>query len=375
MDPLSYTASLVAIASLSIQAYSALTVLYFEEYSTLRKTYGKNAAFVLSVVYRNTASEYARIEQVVLRGDDNEALLFRNSVATESNMTAVAVSVENCSASKMMPTSTQGAIIAQVALTALSLPNLSLAHWTARAFLLFATVAGCLSVYYACKLQRTVGKLYRPEMVRRWLTVGSRWGVPELAKNRKAALSAVFLLSAPYTMMSYSILAFVTGLAIYQGFTWTRNLDTAAGATNSRNVFIAYIVSTGYCQIFFLSVDAMKHIEDWINFGSIRVRPTVSPEEQLREPRRTGGQDQAGDPLRMEDHPVPDVTINSPSPSPTATESPVQTANAGIAVASLSAVLEAAARAHEASAEADRRVASAYRSLYKERNLPTTHHH
>ena len=85
-----------AIASLSFQLYRVLAKLYQEEYFTLRKTYGRNVALVLSVVYRSTASEYARIEQVVLRGDDNEALLFRDSVAAESNMTAVAVSVETC---------------------------------------------------------------------------------------------------------------------------------------------------------------------------------------------------------------------------------------------------------------------------------------
>ncbi len=207
----------------------------------------------------------------------------------------------------------QGAIIAQVALTALSLPNLSLAHWTARAFLLFATVAGCLSVYYACRLQRTVGKLYRPEMVRDWLTVGSRWKISEIAEDRKAALSAVFLLSAPYTMMSYSILAFITGLAIYQGFVWMRDLDPAAGATNSRNIFIAYIVSTGFCQIFFLSVGGMKHIEGWVDFGSLLVK------QQLREPRRTSRQDQ-GEPLQMEECPIPGAIFNAPNSSPSAVE-------------------------------------------------------
>ncbi len=95
-DSMEVLGTIATIASLSFQLYRVLAKLYQEEYFTLRKTYGRNVALVLSVVYRSTASEYARIEQVVLRGDDNEALLFRDSVAAESNMTAVAVSVETC---------------------------------------------------------------------------------------------------------------------------------------------------------------------------------------------------------------------------------------------------------------------------------------
>ena len=86
MDPLSVTASVVVVLRVSSQ-------LYRNEFQTLYKTYGIHIAVPVVVVFGNAASEYARIEEVVLRGDDREALLFRDSVATECNMTAVAVSV------------------------------------------------------------------------------------------------------------------------------------------------------------------------------------------------------------------------------------------------------------------------------------------
>ena len=76
----------------------------------------------------------------------------------------------------------------------------------------------------------------------------------------------------------------------------------------------------------------------------------------------------------MEEYPISGAIFNAPDSSPTAVERQVQTANAGSAVVSLVAILEAAARAHEASAEADRRVASSYRTLHQERNLPSTPH-
>ena len=105
MEALGTIAAITQLIQLSSQLSRVLADLYQGEYFTLRKTYGRNVALVLSVVYRSTASEYARIEQVVLRGDDKEALLFRDSVAAESNMTAVAVSVQTCLPRKMTPIS------------------------------------------------------------------------------------------------------------------------------------------------------------------------------------------------------------------------------------------------------------------------------
>jgi hypothetical protein len=41
-------------------------------------------------------------------------------------------------------------------------------------------------------------------------------------------------------MLTASLGMLLTGLAIYFGFLWTRNLDTNAGFHDSRNVFITY---------------------------------------------------------------------------------------------------------------------------------------
>ena len=86
-------ASTVALIDVSFKLLRVSAYLYQEEFSTLYRTYGRYVAFLMSVFFKNTASEYARIEDVVLQGDDREALLFRDSVATECNMTAVAVGV------------------------------------------------------------------------------------------------------------------------------------------------------------------------------------------------------------------------------------------------------------------------------------------
>ena len=262
----------------------------------------------------------------------------------------------------------KGAIIAQVALTALSLPSLSLAHWTARAFLLFATVAGCLSVYYACSLSRDIGKCNQPEAVRDWLTAATPnrseivSSVLDKKERKNASLSAIFVLSAPYTMMSYSILAFVIGLAIYQGYVWTTTLDTDAGKTNSRNVFIAYIVSSGFCQLFFASAGVIKTVETRLMLRSSRrrLREWRPGNENIVERSPRDGDE----PLQLEQlDQATSASHTATSTQKDITTSQHQVPNIESPYRGLEAALEAAAKAHVLSAEADRQVASEYAKL------------
>ncbi|KAL9117973.1 MAG: hypothetical protein Q9187_005485 [Circinaria calcarea] len=324
-------------------------------------TYGQTTALLVSTIFRNTADEYERVERVVLRGGDKEALAFRQSVTDECNMTAVA-----------------GAIIAQVAITALSLPNLSLAHWTARAFLLFAVVAGCLSVYYACKLQRTIGKLYQPVLIRDWLRIPP----PEAKKEGegeedeiKASLPALFVLSAPFTMMAYSIFTFLLGLTIYQGFTWTRTLDPNAGKNDSRNVFITFVVGAGFCQAFFTTASTVKVIENillpsrlqGVVFGVTGKRQAANRiQNRGGQGSGLGGRDQAS---RV----VTDLEALQRKPTPSTDEIKVISHEAlpmykrqgvdELVIEGLAAALQAAADAHLLCAEADRQVAFEYAKL------------
>lgn len=61
--------------------------------------------------------------------------------------------------------------------------------------------------------------------------------------------------------MRASIFSFLLSLAIYQGFTWTYALDTAAGPRDSRNVFISFVVGTGVCGFFFSFTFLSKYAE------------------------------------------------------------------------------------------------------------------
>ena len=73
-----------------------------KEFRTLSQTYGSHVALIVIIIFPNTASEYARLQRVVLRGRRDEALLFRDAVANECNMTAIAVS-SPCTRGLAMP--------------------------------------------------------------------------------------------------------------------------------------------------------------------------------------------------------------------------------------------------------------------------------
>jgi hypothetical protein len=168
----------------------------------------------------------------------------------------------------------QGAIIAQIAMTSLTLPFLSLTHWIARAFFIISVVSGCLAVYFAVMTQKTVAMLYTAREARAWLAgplpnsflrairqyepmldqrssteLEQAFTEPEQVEKIKCVLTtrnpsvyAVLVMGIPAFMLNVSLGTLLVGLGVYLGFIWTRHLDTQAGPNDSRNVFVFYIV-------------------------------------------------------------------------------------------------------------------------------------
>lgn len=146
----------------------------------------------------------------------------------------------------------KGAIVAQVAITALSLPFLSQAHWVARALWIFSLISGIMTVYYSVKQQKVMSHLLYPHEIKDWVrgielhTIVAAMTIP----NRKPqprwflpGVPSVLAVSAPELLMSASLASLIVGLGVYVGFVWHRKLDTGAGANDSLGVFIVYIVS------------------------------------------------------------------------------------------------------------------------------------
>ncbi|KAF7927399.1 uncharacterized protein EAE97_010074 [Botrytis byssoidea] len=194
--------------------------------------------------------------QIIGELQDEDAIAFKKMACDECTMIAVAA-----------------AIVAQIAITGLSLDSLNKTHWTAKSCFVMSLTFSLVSVYYSVTQKRILGRLIKARDVRHWI------------RGRKQAINRVFsmevgfkldpcepddylpedldvrdlkedfqrqcfipsplsviTLSAPQMLLSGSLSLLLISLGIYLGKFWIRGLDTTEPATDSRNVFILYFV-------------------------------------------------------------------------------------------------------------------------------------
>lgn len=199
-------------------------------------------------------------------------------------------------------------------------------------------VSGCLSVYYSCVLQRKISRLYNASLVRDFLQV-----VKSNNDEKVPSLAAIIIVSAPFSMIKLSIVSFVLGLAIYQGFTWTRRLDTTASQHDSRDVFVFFITGILFCFYFFEWCFITKTAEAYLLDEKTRDLHSFSIELDALQTRDQGPSGQGAPRHSSELH--------------------LRSSVDGVVIGNLTTALEAAAIAHAQCAEADRRVAAKYESI------------
>jgi hypothetical protein len=111
--------------------------------------------------------------QILGQLKDDDALAFKKSVYNECTM--IAVAVRTTYEVDLSPTNEwQSAIVAQIAITGLSLNFLSQTHWVARAFFVLSLTFALMATYYATTQQRTLGRLLKAKEVRVWIRGGNR---------------------------------------------------------------------------------------------------------------------------------------------------------------------------------------------------------
>lgn len=161
-----------------------------------------------------------------------------------------------------------------------------------------------MAVYYASTQQRILGRLHKPVHVRKWIR-GPVYGKfrsdtgqtfdyrrfacdpdecdpqPLLADRElrgsvlsccfRPGIASVLTISAPQALLSVSLISLLVALGIYLGFIWTRDLDTNASGSDSRNVFIFYIIGLWLCFfIYSLSSIAQYEEDDLVESRIIR---------------------------------------------------------------------------------------------------------
>ena len=170
---------------------------------------------------------------------------------------------------------------------------------------MISLVSGTLSVFFAVLLQRTIGTLYEARSIKIWLSnVASFPSVDELCQLRDAyqellrlgnsdrgtqlkletdarfsavaddqekqavaSLLSALVLDMPRSLINLALGSFLTGLAVYFGFLWTRNLDTDAGSGDSRAIFIVFIVAVFCCISMYSLPAALKESDE--NLGLV----------------------------------------------------------------------------------------------------------
>ncbi|KAB2105012.1 hypothetical protein AG0111_0g7137 [Alternaria gaisen] len=190
--------------------------------------------------------------QVMQSTNDVDAIEFKKLAQDDSNIIAVA-----------------GTIVAQIAITALSLTDLSNTHWVARASFTFSLVSAIMAAYYATRLYRKLGRCLRANEIKAWIhPTKTTLRYPESSVQQwLPSVASVLTVSAPNMLLSASLNTFLVGLGVYFGNVWTRNLDESAGSSASRAVFIVYIVGLALCYgIYALSsliASDQSYVSNW----------------------------------------------------------------------------------------------------------------
>lgn len=90
-EPLGILAGVITLVQVSIEASRILTDIIPNQYSSLKRSYGRTTALLVTAFLLDTATQYERVESVILPGEHDDVLAFRQAVTDECNMTAVAV--------------------------------------------------------------------------------------------------------------------------------------------------------------------------------------------------------------------------------------------------------------------------------------------
>lgn len=327
MDPISVTSSTIGVIAGALQLLKIISFNQIDKHldrepesfteSHIRTKHGTFLLNAIRFLMPSVSSQLKHIDQYVLHGKDDILLEFRKSYINDCNMTSIAVSLSNfLFLSRISSNLIKGAIVTQVAITALSLPYLSQSHWVARACFVISLISGTLSVFFAVLLQRIIGSLYEARTLRAWLssldtypdmedlralkkllqpsstpstsdtsqedveaarTLQDHFAKFDLQQRRIGVVSffSALILETPRSMINISLGSFLTGLAVYFGFLWTRDLDANAGPGDSRKVFIIFIVTVLCCIGMYSVPRGIKSNDEYVASVYSRIRSTL----------------------------------------------------------------------------------------------------
>jgi len=104
-------------------------------------------------------------------------------------------------------------------------------------------VASIVSVYYASNQYQRLSRCINAAQVRSWIRGANRRD----PNTEFPSVAAVLTVSAPTTLLSASVYAFLVGFGVYLAYAWTLDFDALATQDDSKAVFITYVVGVFVC--------------------------------------------------------------------------------------------------------------------------------
>ncbi|KAI8934512.1 hypothetical protein NX059_008212 [Plenodomus lindquistii] len=219
-------------------------------YHTRVKEYGWLVTWIQYAFFADAFTIMDRVECQIRHASDEQVVAFIRSQAASFNMIGVA-----------------GAIIAQVAVSAMSLTKIGTSHWTIQAFFIASLVTGCLSVFFSCSISLAINGLHDAPDIKDFLfmsttaeihadiaqipTPYTEAGLAELArlveegKWTVASSPAATMLVVPRTLLNIALNSFLIGLGIFLGMLGHAELKDAYGDWIGVLAFYAFSAVSG----------------------------------------------------------------------------------------------------------------------------------
>ncbi|OMP84852.1 hypothetical protein BK809_0001956 [Diplodia seriata] len=232
----------------------------------VQKTCGSTPAPYLYPIWHDAVDVLRHIEDNILHTNGEKAMQIKKQFSDDCTMLAVAA-----------------AIVAQVAITSLSLQYLDEVRWTAKASIIISLLTAVLSVFFSCRVQQKMTNLLNGKEVKDFLSnqikkkeiheiekVARKYEelrayedanlkeeernakIPELkevldelddrARYYQVSLVAAMMIKVPVLLLNASISTLIIGFGIYLKDMSVYDPDRGLSGTHSKYIYAIYVV-------------------------------------------------------------------------------------------------------------------------------------
>ncbi|EDU44299.1 hypothetical protein PtrSN002B_007055 [Pyrenophora tritici-repentis] len=176
------------------------------------------------------------LEKILNEGSDDDVLRMREAKMEQFKLVALV-----------------GALLATLALQALSMPLLAETTFIVRSSFTVSTTLSLLATFFTCIQQRELGVVYKASSFRMWLSNGIRYTNSSNQVVLQSSLASLTLMEAPYELISLAVANFVAGMAAYMWDIYKQRLELQkeSGWAQSVAIVVYFAFGTGFAFAMF----------------------------------------------------------------------------------------------------------------------------